>query len=389
MEDKTSTVLPEKYKISTIGYLGQHFERVLRTDQRIDSYELRQTIFCQTLAEYGFSKDDLKTFIKLAQTEINERTLEKYKSKIDKSTNTQSKQACYRTIFAYHSDQIKMFTETVRNNDYERLNESHHEYIMEDSNQFDEGAIVYYLANPVDSALLIDSSPAIRKLAILEEKVKNLPDMIPEQVSSFSEIAQRQPTSTPSKKPKAIVPARRQAAKIIAGKGTSLETIKEICSKHIGNFECSFDTLKETQTANFRIVCEKVPVNQDLSKLVFWKNSGLLVRLWSSVIQDLNKRTRIRRLISGLDAFNPNSQVNYIKQRISSMYTNNETINIQMFNFKNQSSTTKNYVIEIESTTDQNVHDHITDYCTSRYIKIRPWKGKLPESAKKSLPTFD
>jgi len=239
--------------------------------------------------------------------------------------------------------------------------------------------------------VVIDSSPATRKLDLIEEKMKKitLNDTKNDETRSFAQTVQRSPpASTPRRKDKSTTAVRKQGAKIIAAIGTSLETIKEICSKNISQFECSFDVLKQTQTENFRIVCEKVPENQDLSNLAFWKTAGLSVRRWTSVIQDLNIRTRIRRLITGLDAYNPNSREEFIKQRIKSMFLN-ETVRIQKFDFKNQRSSVTNYVLEIESKNNSNVTDLLTPYCTSRFIKIRPWKGKLPGSEITTLPSFD
>ena len=112
-------------------------------------------------------------------------------------------------------------------------------------------------------------------------------------------------------------------------------------------------------------------MNQDISSFAFWKENGLLVRKWTNVIQDLNSRPRIRRLITGLDAYNPNSQETYIRQKLSDMYST-EKISIKKFNFKNQRASTVNYVLEIETTTGSTVHDFISDYCSTRYIKIRP-----------------
>ena len=66
-----------------------------------------------------------------------------------------------------------------------------------------------------------------------------------------------------------------------------------------------------------------------------------------------------------------------------------ETIKIQKLDFKNQRSSITNFVLEIESKNDSNVIDLLTPYCNSRFIKIRPWKGKLPGSELTKLPTFD
>ena len=58
------------------------------------------------------------------------------------------------------------------------------------------------------------------------------------------------------------------------------------------------------------------------------------------------------------------------------------------FDFKKQRSSITNFVLEIESKNDTNVTDLLTPYCDSRFIKIRPWKGKLPGSEITKLPTF-
>merc|ERR1712071_553431 len=121
-------------------------------------------------------------------------------------------------------------------------------------------------------------------------------------------------------------------------------------TEELGKYECKYETLQETQTANFRVICEKLPVDLQLSKMRFWRDNGLIVREWKGTIQDLEKKTKIRRLISGLDAYNPNSNVNHIENRIKNMYENkNVKITIQEFTFKNQRSSYKNYVIELES----------------------------------------
>ena len=394
LERKTAEFTPERYKINTIGHLGQHFVRILQRENRNDSSDERQRLFCKYIAEYDFSKIELREFLILAQKEISERKSCYQTPKIDKQTDTQSKPSCHRAIFNYFED---MFSQFVKEYSKESCNPTARsenmldQSVSEDFEDDDDGVfLIHYLANPADNHLIIDSSPAARKLDLLEQRVTNLSTREIEQIKpqSYSATVQRAPpSSTPRRNDAPMKAVRKQGAKIIAAIGTSLEAIQDICSKNISQFECSFDVLKQTQTANFRVVCEKVPENEDLSNLAFWKTAGLSARRWTSVIQDLNKRTRIRRLITGLDAYNPNSQEEFIKQRIESMYSN-ETIKIQKFDFKNQRSSITNFVLEIESKTDSNVIDLLTSYCNSRSIKIRPWKGKLPGSEITKLPTF-
>jgi hypothetical protein len=394
LERKTAESTPERYKINTIGYLGQHFVRILQREKRNDSSDDRQRLFCKYFAEYDFSKIELKEFLQLAQKEISERKNCYQTPKIDKQTDTQSKPSCHRAIFNYFEDMFSQFLKEYSKDCLDPANLSGmliDQPVCEDFEEDEGEFLIHYLANPADNHLIIDSSPAARKLDILEQKVTNLSirETEPIKPQSYSDTVQRAPpSSTPKRNNVPIKAVRKQGAKIIAAIGTSLEAIKDICSKNISQFECSFDVLKQTQTANFRVVCEKVPENQDLSNLAFWKTAGLSARRWTSVIQDLSKRTRIRRLITGLDAYNPNSQEEFIKQRIQTMYSN-ETIKIQKFDFKNQRSSITNFVLEIESTNDSNVTDLITPYCNSRFIKIRPWKGKLPGSEVTKLPTFD
>ena len=390
---KTAETAPDKYKINTIGYLGQHYVRTIRREHRNGTTDDRKSLFCKYFAEYDFARVELEEFIQLAQIEISERKTRYQTPRIDKKTDIQSKPSCYRAIFSYFEDMFSQFLQEYSADNVDPANLSgllidqpvYEDYI------YGGTYLVHYLANPADNILIIDSSPAARKLDILEKKVSNLTLRETEilETQSYSETVQRAPSSsTPRKKAAPTKAVRKQGAKITAAIGTSLETIKDICSKNIRQFECSFDVLKQTQTANFRVVCEKVPENQDLSNLAFWKTAGLSARRWTSVIQDLSKRTRIRRLITGLDAYNPNSQEEFIKQRIQTMYSN-ETIKIQKFDFKNQRSSITNFVLEIESKNDSNVTDLLTPYCTSRFIKIRPWKGKLPGSEVTKLPTFD
>ena len=66
LERKTAESTPERYKINTIGYLGQHFVRILQRENRNDSSDDRQRLFCKYFAEYDFSKMELREFLELA-----------------------------------------------------------------------------------------------------------------------------------------------------------------------------------------------------------------------------------------------------------------------------------------------------------------------------------
>ena len=87
--------------------------------------------------------------------------------------------------------------------------------------------------------------------------------------------------------------------------------------------------------------------------------------------------TKIRRLISKIDA---NTLPNEVKNKIKNIFQNSADLCIQVQEFvhKVQNSNYKNYVVEISSTSQNNVIDKLTPYCKQNDIIIRPWKGKLP-----------
>jgi hypothetical protein len=386
MARKTSVYNGGDVIVSTIGYLGQHFWSQIVEDANYDTDDKRQKRFIEIIKEFDFSKDELKEFLQMAQQQVDDRRsqMNSAKPKFYIPDNYRSKLKIINTMFLFFDDfqkNIRLSTSCYR----EDMDSSIHE-LYED----DQGDHSFFVPHPCDSKLILESFTAQRKLQILEKTIANLAtiqDQEPQEPSSFASMI-RNPSSTP--KPKSV-PKRmvKQAIKVSAEKGTDLQRIKEISTKNIEHFECSFDELQKTVTANFRIVCSKTPVNIELSKMQFWKENGLEVRPWSGLIQDLTKRTKIRRLVSGLNAYDINSNKNHITDKFCKMYDNSHKITVQEFNFKKQTHKMKNFVIEIESINNNNVNDLITDYCESRNIKIRPWRGKLPGGTSSTLSTFD
>ena len=84
-----------------------------------------------------------------------------------------------------------------------------------------------------------------------------------------------------------------KAVKTFAEKGTSVDSVKKLSNEKIGKYECKYETLQENQTANFWVICEKLPVDLKLSKMGFWRDKVLIVRDWKGAIQDLDKKTKI------------------------------------------------------------------------------------------------
>merc|ERR1712062_243465 len=97
-------------------------------------------------------------------------------------------------------------------------------------------------------------------------------------------------------------------------------------------------------------------------------------------------KSRIRRLISDM---HENTNVKTISDKLNQMYNKLDlNINVAEFQFpKQRDPKMKNFVIEISSKNETNINDLVTNYCKDRKIKVRPWKGKLPNS-NLTKPTF-
>ena len=112
---------------------------------------------------------------------------------------------------------------------------------------------------------------------------------------------------------------------------------------------------------------------------------SLNCRSWRGPIQDLKLKTKIRRLLKGLDS---NTTEIEIQEKVKTLYNSNVKIIIEEFVFpKQKDKSTKNFVVQIESNDHSFITDEITKYCLTRSVKVRPWKGKVPNT-KKSVPTF-
>ena len=245
-----------------------------------------------------------------------------------------------------------------------------------------------YMPHPLDGLFVIDSSSSIRKLDLLEsriEKVLNIPvhtGVQPEISSKPLESFASAVHSTPRAKPAVIVAGKRCAVYVSAQKGTTAKQLEDKCDEYFKKYSLKVEKLlAETVTSNFRVTCEKWPVNRDMSKCEQWHSLNVKVRPWHGPIQSLDFKPKIRRMISRIDS---NTTMIEIKNKIESIHGNcaDLCVRVQEFVHKIQNSHHKNYVVEISSTSQHNVVDKLTPYCKQNEIIIRPWKGKLPN------PTF-
>ena len=180
---------------------------------------------------------------------------------------------------------------------------------------------------------------------------------------------------------------KRCAVRISAVKGTSKQEILAKL-KRLEDKGLIVEQLSDTGvTTNFRVIVEKWPTDKEIESLSIWKSSGLVCRPWRGPIQDLTKRNRIRRLISGLHASMKKSD---ILTKLGGLYARNlHRFEVQPYVFPNQrDKNDKNFIIEI-SATDKNgtVDDSLTEYCTSLNIRIRPWKGRV-HGTERDKPKF-
>ncbi len=158
-------------------------------------------------------------------------------------------------------------------------------------------------------------------------------------------------------------------------------------NNELEKYEFKVETIPEShRSRSFRVVCEKWTKSCDLCDSIIWNNLGLSCRLWRGPIQDLKLKTKIRRLLKGLDS---KTTENEIQEKVKTMYNSDVKITVEKFIFpKQKDKSTKNFVIQIETVDNSSfVTDKITKYCLERNIKVRPWKGKIPNT-QKPLPTF-
>ena len=241
-----------------------------------------------------------------------------------------------------------------------------------------------YMPHPLDGLFVIDSSSSIRKLDLLESRIEKVlippPQIMIQQETSSKPLESfaSAVSSTPKAKPAVKVAGKRCAVYVAAQKGTTQKQLEDECNEKLKKYDLKVEKLvAETVTSNFRVTCESWPVNSDMSKCEQWHSFNVKVRPWHGPIQSLDLKPKIRRLISKIDA---NTLPNEVKNKVKNIFQNSADLCIQVQEFvhKVQNSNYKNYVVEISSTSQNNVIDKLTPYCTQNDIIIRHWKGKLP-----------
>ena len=125
-----------------------------------------------------------------------------------------------------------------------------------------------------------------------------------------------------------------------------------------------------------------------VDEIEIWKRIDVFCRRWHGPIQDLTLKKRIRRLITDL---NSNTTTNDILFKVTELYKNDPEIEIKVNNFtfpKQKVTSGKHFIIEVMTKSETTLQDTITEYCSNRKIKIRPWRGKLPQTLQNEKPTF-
>jgi len=149
----------------------------------------------------------------------------------------------------------------------------------------------------------------------------------------------------------------------------------------ISKYTSEIHELFSTDTNNFRIsVCE-LPDNICLYESGNWNDAELECRKWHGRIQDLDKTVRIRRLIGGLTKTSKNATRKWIKNKIESLYDDETVIDVEEFTGFTHIKDKKFFVVQVTRNGDGAVDDKITSYCEGCNVKVRPWRGVLPNKA--------
>ena len=154
----------------------------------------------------------------------------------------------------------------------------------------------------------------------------------------------------------------------------------------LSEYTYSVDLLSGSKSEqNFRIVCNKWPVDKKMEETGNWAQKGLTVRKWYKQIQDLGRVERIRRLVGGVDASSKTSSIDFLRSKLKELYSGRKVhFDVVEFSGFKSVSGKKFYVIEIGTTDrNENVDDLLTPYCLQCGVKSRPWRGGLPNKQRK------
>ena len=357
----------ESIVINTAGYIVQHLHDIAEDQDQ----------FFKLIATYNFELVELREILNPKNSGKKEATLKQ---------QIRVKKTAYKKLFDYFQKQHDERGKTL-DESYQDIDESQdYRVVWKLGGGVDNERprwrcnLVAYYPHPYDRSFVIDNSPMERKLEIIQQKIENIHDLRSDE--SWANVS----ASTP--KPKSSMRshnlARKIAVRVSAKKGTS---VTELQTKliELNEYELTVESLSESVlTSNFRVICEKWTKSCDLSELSLWKNNDLVCRTWRGSIQNLALKNRLRKLITNLHS---DTEKTEIVNKITEIYDNdNVEINVSSFVFpKQRNDTAKHFVVEISGkNTDCNVDDKISEYCSSRKIQIRPWRGKLPGFTKKS-----
>ena len=335
--------------ISTVGYIAQHLHEIAEDEEE----------FFQLIGTYSFSIEELREILRMKEPKKFIKT----------------KKSAYKKIFEQFKlqDQTrgKSLDESYQNLEYKNTDWSS---LSQNKEWINGKGLVTYYPHPYDRAFVIDNSPVERKLEIIERKIENIYSVKSD--DSWASISASTPKPKSSNKSSNL--AKKVAVRVSAQKGVSVLEMETKLAE-LNKYEMNIESLSEsTLTSNFRVVCEKWTKSIELNELSLWKDKDLVCRPWKGVIQNLALKNRLRKLITNLHV---ETEPDQIKNKIAELYSNTADITVSPFVFpKQRDQAAKHFVVEILSKNLDNIDDKITEYCTDKKIKIRPWRGKLPGS---------
>ena len=146
----------------------------------------------------------------------------------------------------------------------------------------------------------------------------------------------------------------------------------------IAKYKPEIQELFSTDTNNFRISVCDLPDSLCLYEFGNWDDAKLECRKWHGRIQDLSKTIRIRRLIGGLTKTSKTATQKWIKNKMKSLYDDDTVIYVEEFTGFTHIKDKKFFVVQVTRNGDGAVDDEITSYCEGCNVKVRPWRGVLP-----------
>jgi len=358
--------------IDTVGYIGQHLYEIAKDQEEFVSY----------ITSYDFNLDELRDLLDINRVDNLHCISEEKPSSDMIRKEIKTRKIAYKKIF-------DRFEEEKKKRENPDLDESVANMSVETYNKdwtWNTKTIVYY-PHPADRKFVIDNSPSVRKLVLLEQEIKKLQATIAntKETETSYVIAAASTPIKPVKETENLTP-RKVAVKVVTPNEITAEDLHAKLNNELEKYDFRVEALNESsRNSNFRVVCEKWAKSCDLCDSIIWNNLGLNCRSWRGPIQDLKLKTKIRRLLKGLDSKTTETE---IREKVKTMYNENVKITVENFVFpKQKDKSVKNFVVQIETTDSSFLTDEITKYCLNRNVKIRPWKGKVPTPLK-SLPTF-